>query len=575
MSRDPLTPPSEIIADADASFDADVIVIGSGFGGSVAALRLTEKGYRVTVLEAGRRFGPDDFPTTSWDLRRFLFAPRLGMHGIQRLTLLSDVLVLSGAGVGGGSLVYANTLYEPLPGFYTDRQWREITDWRDELAPHYDQAKRMLGATTAPGGNPNDDVIRQIGERMDCADTFRPTEIAVYLGRPGEQVADPFFGGVGPPRTGCIECGGCMVGCRHGAKNTLDRNYLYLAEQAGATVRAERLVTDVIPLARGGYEIVSERPGRRRGQHVERQTARHVVFAAGVLGTVRLLADLRERGRLPHLSSRLGELVRTNSESIPGASSRRGDERDFSTGVAISSSIYPNEHTHIEGVRYPKGSNAMGLLATLLVDGGGRVPRQLRFLGEVVRHPLRFLGSLSVRRWSERTVILLVMQSRDNSINLRWKRGRHGVRLRSEQGAGEPNPTYIPEANAAARHAAAVMGGDAFGSVNEALLDVPVTAHVLGGCVIGASPDQGVIDPYQRVYGHDGLHVVDGSAISANLGVNPSLTITAQAERAFAAWPNQGEVDPRPPLGEAYERVALVAPRHPAVPDGAPAALSR
>lgn len=555
-------------------FDTDVAVIGSGFGGSVAALRLTEKGYAVTVFEAGKRFDAQDYATTSWDLRRYLFMPRLALHGIQRLNLLRDVLVLSGAGVGGGSLVYASTLYEPLPGFYTDRQWVDITDWRAELAPFYDQAKRMLGAATAPADSPNDDVIRAIGERMGCADTYRPTEVGVHIGRRSETVPDPYFGGVGPDRTGCLQCGGCMVGCRHNAKNTLDRNYLYLAEHGGATVLAERQVTDVVPLDGGGYEIVSERPGPRRGRDVRRHTAEQVVFAAGVLGTVRLLADLKERGRLPQLSDRLGDLVRTNSESILGAGTRERTDRDYTTGVAISSSIYPNDHTHIEGVRYPKGSNSMGLLATLLVDGGGKVPRQLRYLGEIVRHPIRFLRSLSVRHWSERTVILLVMQSRDNSIALRWKRRRNrGVRLTSEQGTGEPNPTYIPEASDAARHAAAFMGGDAFGSINEALLDVPVTAHVLGGCAIGSAPDSGVIDPYHRVYGHDGLHVADGSSISANLGVNPSLTITAQAERAFAAWPNRGDDDPRPPLGAPYEPLTIVAPDRPVVPPDAPAAL--
>ena len=297
------------------------------------------------------------------------------------------------------------------------------------------------------------------------------------------------------------------------------------------------------------------------------------MFSAGVMGTVKLLADLKQRGRLPHLSERLGELVRTNSESIPGAVARSVPDADYSTGVAISSSIYPNEHTHIEGVRYPKGSNAMGLLGTVLVDGGGRVPRQVRFLGEIGRHPIRFLRSLSVRRWSERTVILLVMQGRDNSINLRWKQRRTGVRLRSEQGTGEPNPTFIPEAVEAARHAADIMGGDAFGSVNEAVLNTPVTAHILGGCVIGSSSDTGVIDPYQRVYGHPGLHVADGSAISANLGVNPSLTITAQTERAIAFWPNRGDPDQRPELGDGYRRVDPIPPGSPAVPVDAPAAL--
>lgn len=555
------------------AFDTDVAIIGSGFGGSVSALRLTEKGYRVTVFEAGKRFTATDFPTSTWDIRRFLFMPRLGLQGIQRLTLLRDVLVLSGAGVGGGSLVYANTLYEPLEGFYQDRQWADITDWRSELAPFYDLAKRMLGVTTAPDTSPNDAVLRELADRLGVADTYRPAEVGVYLGTPGQTDPDPFFGGKGPDRSGCLLCGGCMVGCRYGAKNTLDQNYLYLAEHAGATVLAERQVVDVVPLDGGGYEIHSQRPGLRRGQGRQMMTAEQVVFSAGVLGTVRLLAGLAERGRLRQLSPRLGQLVRTNSESIPGATTPRLTDTDYSTGLAISASIYPNPHTHIEGVRYPAGSNAMGLLATLLVDGGGRWPRQLRFVGNILRHPRSFLRSLSVRRWSQRSVILLVMQSRDNSINLRWKQRWGGIRLRSEQGHGEPNPTYLPEASQAARIVADIIDGDPQGSVNEALLDVPVTAHILGGCVIGPDPQRGVIDPYHRIFGHPGLHVVDGSAVSANLGVNPSLTITAQAERAMALWPNRGEVDPRPRLGEQYRRVAVVAPRAPVVPEGAPAAL--
>ena len=568
------------------NFDHDVIVVGSGFGGSVTALRLAEKRYRVAVIEAGRRFGPNDYPRSNWNLRRFLFAPRLGLWGIQRMTLLNDALVLSGAGVGGGSLVYANTLYEPLEPFFDDPQWSGIANWRAELAPHYAQAKRMLGADTAPDHFANDDVLRAVGERLGVADTYHSTEVAVYLGEPGKTVADPYFGGMGPDRIGCLHCGACMIGCRHGAKNSLDTNYLYLAEQIGVRVLPELVVVDIEALPRGGYRVTTERsgawgPDRRRGR--ETRTAQQVVLSAGVLGTVKLLAALFEAGRLPHLSPRLGDLVRTNSESIVGATAR-STGIDHSRGVAISSSIHPDAQTHIEGVRYPAGSNALGLLATLLVDGDdpdhprvgrrSRFTRPLRFMRTVARHPIRFLASLSVRRWSERSVILLVMQSRDNSLRLRWRSRRSGgVKLRSEQGYGEPNPTYIPMANQAARAAAEFMHGDAMGAVNEALLDTPVTAHILGGCVIGADPTQGVIDGYQRVFGHPGLHVADASAISANLGVNPSLTICAQTERAMGMWPNRGDPDPRPPLGKQYEPVAPVAPRQPAVPADAPAAL--
>jgi len=513
----------------------DVVVVGSGFGGSVAALRASEKGYSVCVLEAGRRFGPGDFPRTSWDLRRYLYAPRLGLHGIQRLTLLHDVLVLSGAGVGGGSLVYANTLYEPLEDAWRDPQWDGVMDWKAELAPYYAVARRMLGAASVPFETPADLVMRRVAERMGVAGTYHQPEVAVFFGEPGREVDDPYFGGDGPRRTGCIRCGGCMVGCRHGAKNTLDRNYLHLAERLGAVVLPEREAT-LVTRSHKGWEVRAERPGRRRGEP-ERFRAGQVVLAAGVLGTVSLLLRSGLGGPL------VGERVRTNSEAIVGATADSG-KVDYSTGVAITSSIHPDPRTHVEPVRYPRGSNAMGLLGTVLVDGGPGTARQLRFLGQVARHPLAFLRSLSVRRWSERTIILLVMQSHDNALRLRVRRGR----LVSSQGEGTPNPSYIPAANEAARLTAEEIGGRPGSSLNEVLLDVPTTAHILGGACVGASAATGVVDAYHRVFSDPGLHVVDGSAVSANLGVNPSLTITAQAERALAHWPGKGERDERPPL---------------------------
>ncbi|RLP90113.1 FAD-dependent oxidoreductase [Micromonospora sp. CV4] len=560
----------------------DVIVIGSGFGGSVTALRLAEKGYSVGVLEAGRRFADDEFPQTSWRARRFLWAPKLGCYGIQRITLLrpadrrsgGGVLVLSGAGVGGGSLVYANTLYEPLPAFYTDPQWRDITDWRDELARHYDQAKRMLGVTTYPVDTGADRAMRAVAERMGVGHTFHATPVGVHIGRPGERVADPYFGGAGPERTGCLHCGSCMTGCRHGAKNTLVKNYLWLAERLGATVHPLTTVTAVRPAAGGGYEVHTERTGawlRRRRQVLQ---ADQVVFAAGALGTQRLLHAMKTDGALPGLSPRLGELTRTNSEAILGASvprqRARSERLDFTEGVAITSSFHPDPQTHVEPVRYGRGSNAMGLLQSLLVDGGPH--RVRRWLGSIVRQPGLAARMLSVRGWSERTVIALVMQSADNSLSTRWRRGALGRRLVTGPGHGAPNPTWIPAGNTAARLLAEQIGGTPGGSLTEPF-DIPMTAHILGGAVIGATPADGVIDPYHRVYGHPGLHVVDGAAVSANLGVNPSLTITAQAERAMSLWPNRDQPDPRPPLGSPYLRVDPVPPRTPAVPAGAPAAL--
>jgi cholesterol oxidase len=552
-------------------FDYDVLVIGSGFGGSVTALRLTEKGYRVGVVEAGRRYRAEDFPRSNWNLRKFLWMPRLGLRGIQRMNLLKDVLILSGAGVGGGSLVYANTLYEPLDPFYADPQWAHLADWKAELAPYYDQARRMLGVAETAHDTASDEVMREVAARMGVAETYHRTPVGVFFGEPGNEVPDPYFGGEGPPRTGCVACGGCMVGCRFGAKNTLDTNYLYLAEKRGARVHPERHVVSLRPIA-GGYEVLTERPGAWIRSRPSAFTAQQVVLSAGVLGTLRLLFDMKESGALPGLSERLGDVVRTNSEAILGAATRKV-VRDYSKGVAITSSIHPDANTHIEPVRYPKGSNAMGMLATILVDGGGGIPRQVRFLGRVVRHPVVFLRSFSVWRWSERTIILLVMQSLDNSIKIRRRRGLLGTRLTSAQGHGEPNPTYIPIANEAARITADVIGGYPGSAWNEVLLDVPTTAHIIGGACIGDSPEHGVIDPYHRVHGHAGLHVVDGSAVSANLGVNPSLTITAMAERAMALWPNKGQADPRPEPGSAYREVGPVMPERPAVPPDAPAAL--
>ncbi len=568
-------------AGTSAELDYDVVVIGSGFGGSVAALRLSEKGYRVAVLEAGRRFDESSYPKTSWHVRSFLWLPQLGCYGMQRISLLRDVMILSGAGVGGGSLVYANTLYEPLPPFFDDPQWKHITDWRDELAPAYDQAKRMLGVVPNPTTTPSDEVLKATAEEMGVGETFHTTPVGVFFGDPGVEVEDPFFGGVGPSRKGCIECGECMTGCRHGAKNTLLKNYLHLAEAAGAAVHPLTTVTTVRPTAGGGYQVGTVRTGAWWDKRPRTFRADHVVFAAGTMGTQQLLHRQRDEGMLPHLSSRLGQLTRTNSEAILGARTFR-DNPQFHRGVAITSSIHPDEHTHIEPVRYGRGSNLMGLLTTALADGelrpdgtaasGGRL-RRLRSWGrEVVRQPGAMLRNLSMRHWSEQTIIALVMQTRDNSITCYTKKGLFGRHLTSKQGHGEPNPTWIPTGHDAVRRMARRIGGFAGGGWND-VFNIPMTAHFLGGAVIGDSPDSGVIDAYHRVYGHEGLHVVDGAAVSANLGVNPSLTITAQAERAMALWPNRGDPDPRPPLGSPYQRVAPVAPVRPIVPPSAPGAL--
>ncbi|HEU4948052.1 MAG TPA: GMC family oxidoreductase [Kribbella sp.] len=552
------------------SFDYDVIVIGSGFGGSVSALRLVEKGYSVAVLEAGARFEDAGFAKTSWDMSRFLFAPALGWYGIQRIGAVRDVIILSAAGVGGGSLNYANTLYEPLPAFYDDRQWAHITDWRDELAPHYDQAKRMLGVRTYPRFTPADKVMKQVADDMGVGDTFHPTPVGVFFGDPGVEVEDPYFGGAGPRRNGCIDCGECMTGCRHNAKNTLTKNYLYLAEKAGAEVYPMTTVTSVDPLPGGGYAIETRRTSNRR--RTRRFTARQVVFAASALGTAKLLHRLRDEGRLPHLSDRLGLLTRTNSESLLGAIANDRTV-DYTQGVAITSSFHPDEITHIEPVRYGRGSNAMSLLQTVLTDGGGDVPRWRTWLRELRAQRKYVFRLYDLRHWSERTVIALVMQTADNSITTFGKRDRLGRwRLTSKQGHGAPNPSWIPVANEVVRRMARIMRATPGGTIGEPF-NVPMTAHFIGGCTIGDSAATGVVDPYQRVYGYEGLHIMDGSTISANLGVNPALTITAQAERALSFWPNEGEEDPRPALGAPYRRLQPVKPARPVVPAEAPGAL--
>jgi cholesterol oxidase len=491
------------------------------------------------------------------------------MRGVLRISLLRNCLVFSGSGVGGGSLVYGATLYEPLQPFYDDPQWRDIADWRAELAPHYDQAKRMLGVAPNPRATSGDALLREVAEELGVADTHHPTQVGIFFGHPGRTVPDPFFGGAGPARTGCTFCASCMTGCRVGAKNTTRTNYLYLAEQAGAQVHPLTTVVDVRPRRDGRYVVATRRSGRPGLLSRRVFTADHVVFAAAALGTQRLLHSLRDRGSLPHVSARLGELTRTNSEAIVAAGARGRD--DLAEGVGISSSIHPDAVTHVEVMRFGKGSNALLGLLTPLVDGERH--RLVRWLAQNLKRPLALLRTLNLKGASERTALLLVMQAVNNSLTTYTRRTWTGRRrMTTRQGTGEPNPTWIPQGHDVARRLAKRLGGEPLGMVND-VAGIPSTGHFIGGCPIGTSPESGVIDPYQRLFGHPGLHVLDGSAISANLGVNPSLTITAQAERALSFWPNKGEPDQRPALGEPYVPLVPVAPHHPAVPAGARGAL--
>ncbi len=522
----------------EQAFDFDWLVIGSGFGGSVSALRLSEKGYRVGVLECGRRFGDQDFAATTWQLGRFLWLPLLGLKGILRLTPFKDIFVASGSGVGGGSLVYANTLYRAKPEFFRNPQWADTADWEQILQPHYDTAERMLGVQTVPFDSTNQQLILELARHYGTEDTFRRTPCAVFFGEAGKTVSDPYFGGEGPDRTGCTRCGACMVGCRVGAKNTLVKNYLWFAEKLGARIFPEHQVVDVTPLGAAdgsdGYRITTERPGPWPFKGQKTLTARGVVFSAGPLGTNQLLANCKHGGSLPRVSDRLGELVRTNSESLLAV--RLPQDIKNWNDVAISSSIHVDHDTHIEFVNYGRYGDVMSLLNTVLVGKGSRLTRPLMWLGAIARHPVQWLKTLWPVGWSRRVVIFLVMQALDNAIALRAHKkwfGR-GYTLGTEQNREKPNPVFIAAANDAAAWFAKHMGGIAQSTTLEAVANIPSTAHLLGGAVIGADAAHGVVDPHLRVFGYKNMLVCDGSAMPANPGVNPSLTITALAEHAMA-----------------------------------------
>jgi cholesterol oxidase len=521
--------------DATASgFDTDVAIVGSGFGGSVAALRFSEKGYGVTVLEKGKRWRPEDFATTNWNIRKSFWLPGISCYGFWALNLLREALVLHGVGVGGGSLVYANTLFEPPHTVWDDPQWRGLEPWREIMPAHYDTARRMLGVVENPKIGAADEALRHAAARRGREDSFKKTPVGIYFGEPDVTVPDPYFGGEGPERTGCTFCGACMVGCRPGAKNTLDKNYLYLAEKRGARIIPETRVDLVEALPGGGYRLHWKRSTSHLFVEKGSLTAHKVVFSAGVLGTVKLLMESREKGGLPNVSAQIGNVVRTNSEALLGVGSR--SRKDLWEGIAIAAKVEMDDVTHFECVRFPKGSDVMLLLGTLLTDGGPGAPRQLRWLGNVLRHPIQFLRVHKPWGKAESGVVVMAMQTADNHTRLVRKRQILWPFSRSLTSRPDPDqpgiPSYIPIANQVAREVAAELDAIPQSTLNEVLLDTSTTAHILGGCAIAPSADKGVIDSSGRVFGHEGLYVIDGSMIGANLGVNPSLTITALAEHA-------------------------------------------
>jgi cholesterol oxidase len=546
----------------------DFVVIGSGFGGSVSAMRLTEKGYRVLVLERGRRFSDHDFPRTNWNVWRYLWAPALRCFGILQISPFRDVFVLHGAGVGGGSLGYAGVLQEPDDRLFAAPAWRHLADWKRVLRPHYDTARRMLGVAPNPRQWPADRVLRTITESFGTADTHRPTEVGMFFGAPGqaegETVPDPFFGGEGPERTTCIHCGACMIGCRHNAKNTLVKNYLYLAERWGAQVWAEAEVHDIRPLPPGEpdgarYTVAFRRSTAWRRGPERRVRARAVICSAGTLGTLRLLFRCRDVTRsLPAISPRLGAIVRTNSEALLGATNR-GRQTNYAEGIAITSIAQVDPVTTVEPVRYPGGSSLMRLLAGPLLPPrpglGDTLPgRVARSLWQILRHPLDFLHVHVLPGWPERTTILLIMQTEDNRVRLRL--GRHLLTLFRRDLVSDPDPEHPIPATVAIGHEVARAfarrtNGVPAGSINEGLFKIPLTAHILGGCPFGRDAAEGVVDLDCQVHGYPGLYVVDGAIVPANPGVNPSLTITALAEYAMSRVPPHPVAAWRAPLGVA------------------------
>lgn len=526
--------------------DFDWLVVGSGFGGSVAALRLAEKGYRVAVVERGRRYADEDLPSTASDARRFIWAPKLGLHGIMRNVLFRHVFSSTQTGVGGGSLVYGGVLFRAQDGFYDDPQWSGIAKWDAVLAPHYATGERMLGVQATPWESATMRLTKELAGHFGAEETFAPAPVGVFFGEPGKTVEDPYFGGEGPPRTGCTRCGSCMVGCKVGAANRLTKNYLWFAEKHGAQVLAERQVIDVSPIGASdgsdGYRVVIEHTGSRGNRDRRAFTAGGVVFAGGAVGTNELLANCKHQGSLPRISDRLGRMVRTNSEAV--LSVLLPEDRETWRDVTASSRVILDQNTQVEFLTYGRHGDFMRLMFTTLAGGGSHPRRLATWLGSVLRHPRRWVATMR-SGWSTRTMMMLVMQARDNAIAFRARKKRFGTgyRLTTETDTARPAPTHLEVGHQAAKWMAERTGGTPQSSIFEAFGDRPMTAHLLGGAVIGANPASGVVDDRLRVFGYENLIVCDAAALPANPGVNPALTITALAEHAMSSIPAAAEGD--------------------------------
>ncbi len=518
----------------------DYIIIGSGFGGSVSAMRLAEKGYSVLVIEEGKWFEDEDFPKTNNNIFKFFWFPRLFCNGFQRITFLKHAAILGASGVGGGSINYANTLLKPPDKFYKSAELPEDIDWEKELNPNFDKCAYMLGKTENTFFTKMDEALLETAKESKVEDSFYMENVGVFFGEEDKEVEDPYFKGEGPSRTGCNNCAGCIIGCRTGAKNVLLKNYLYFALKNGAEIEAEQKVTDVIPTDKG-YTVITHRSTSPFVRTKKMYFAKNIIFSAGVIGNMKLLFSLKHRGKID-ISDSLGRNVRTNSESLIGVR-KKGKETNFSEGVAITSGIYLDEKTHIEVVRYPKGANIMSIITTLLTEKSRGIWRLFSLIGNMFRHPLTAVQALNPAGWARQSIILLVMQTEDNRIKIIGKKSIFGnIKLVSgvEENA-EIAPVYIPQAYDFAKKMARIINGIPLSNIYEVIFNSPLTAHILGGCGIAENKDKGVIDTNHKLFGYDNLYVVDASVIPANLGVNPVMTIVSLAERAMSKIPKKTE----------------------------------